>query len=142
MEEIYFWSEWFGKDTKGKSTKYRTALDDVSRHVKMPEKIMFFKDRTKKDDKKSSAAADAQSKSSRAQPEPTSDKRRPSLTAPKKEEHKSSSGATGKTPEGTGSGKAPSTKQIVQDLTTLNETKNFMVEVLTSDENADPESKL
>ncbi len=113
MEELYFWGEWFGKDNKGKSTKYKTYLDDVANHVKMPQKAMFFKDRSKKstEEKKSS---DSQSKKPAAEPEPTSDKRRPSLTVTdkKKEEHKSST-TSSKTPDaGAGSSKNPSTKKM------------------------------
>jgi len=109
LEELYFWGEWFGKDNKGKSTKYKTCLDDVANHVKMPQKAMFFKDRSKKaaEEKKSS---DSQSK--KPEPEPTSDKRRPSLTVgadKKKEEHKSST-TTSRTPDA-GSSK-PSTKKM------------------------------
>jgi len=68
LEEIYFWSEWFGTDAKGKVTKYRTVLEDVASTCQMPKKILFFtKEKPKKPEESQFKSSSSQSSNQQKQ---------------------------------------------------------------------------
>lgn len=50
IECIVHWDKWFGVDAKGKTTKYRKALEKcIESGIPIPTKFEFFKEKKKKD---------------------------------------------------------------------------------------------
>lgn len=98
LEELFFWSEWFGVDSKGKVTKYRTVLEDVAVHVQMPKKILFFtKEKPKKTDDSQNRSSSSQAQNIPKQSIAES-QNKPKESVPRREEK--TPGQTGKTPSG------------------------------------------
>lgn len=62
LECIIFWAEWFGKDIKGKPTKFQSTYDEVFQKVEIPKKFSFFK--------KKKAAAEGQNPPESGAPKP------------------------------------------------------------------------
>lgn len=132
LEEIYFWSEWFGTDAKGKVTKYRTVLEDVASTCQMPKKILFFtKEKPKKPEESQFKSSSSQSSNQQKQ-NVIENQTKPKETMNRREE---------KTPAQTSS--TPSGNLAINEingvLQTIDGNKEVLMEILTSNDKPDKE---